>query len=801
MNRKPLTIWVLIIFFVPVLAHAQKIDSMMMVYADKYPQEKTYLQFDKRVYNPGEIIWYKAYLFTGFDPSPYSRNFYTEMYDASGNLIQRKTSPLSESTTAGSFEIPEKFKGSRVHIRAYTTWMLNFDTSFVFEKDLRVAGMPKDSATSTAAEFSLHFFPEGGDLVSGIENNVAFKANDAYGSPVHISGTLHDASGKNLLEFSSLHDGMGKFIITPEKTDVFYASWKDEKGTEHRTELPAVKTSGVVLRAMNYNHRLVFSVARQPDNQTYEKLVVIGHMNQQLVYKAIVNLKDNFMSGGNIPTAQLPSGILQITVFDMNNTPLAERVVFVNNQNYGFQARITMQAKSVQRRGRNVLEIDVPDSLKCNMSLAVTDAEVDGVRDNDDNIISRLLLTGDIHGYVKSPYYYFTNNSDSLAQQLDLVMLTHGWRHFRWDLVREGKTPVIKYPIQDYLSINADVLGVDYNRIAMDENLNVILQNKDSSTKMMNAPRIAKGRFGVTGLIFFDTARAFYQFNVNRKLSNEAAVIFNTGLNASPRKLKSITMTLPSWSPEDSLLIRKNQMIFVQAARLREEENNRVKTLATVTVTGRVKSESEKLDETYASGMFSGGDANIFSLLNDPTANAYLDIFNYLQGKVAGLQINTSGPTPSLSWRGGTPSLYLNEMQVDAEQLKSTPVSDVAMVKVFNPGSGAVFGGGGGGVIAVYTKKGGENKSDPTIKGLDQTRLIGYSMVRQFYSPDYLRHPDNEIQDIRTTLYWNPYVLTGKGNTKQTFTFYNNDVTHKLRVVLEGFNEEGKLTRIEQIIQ
>ncbi|HZK62535.1 MAG TPA: hypothetical protein VFC34_00240, partial [Puia sp.] len=268
MNRKPLTIWLLIIFFVPVLAHAQKIDSMMMVYADKYPQEKTYLQFDKRVYNPGETIWYKAYLFTGFDPSPYSRNFYAEMYDASGNLIQRKTSPLSESTTAGSFEIPEKFKGSRVHIRAYTTWMLNFDTSFVFEKDLRIAGMPKDSATSTAAEFSLHFFPEGGDLVSGIENNVAFKANDAYGSPVHISGTLHDASGKNLLEFSSLHDGMGKFIITPEKTDVFYASWKDEKGTEHRTELPAVKTSGVVLRAMNYNHRLVFSVARQPDNHT-----------------------------------------------------------------------------------------------------------------------------------------------------------------------------------------------------------------------------------------------------------------------------------------------------------------------------------------------------------------------------------------------------------------------------------------------------------------------------------------------------------------------------------------------------
>ncbi|MDP4130062.1 MAG: hypothetical protein Q8939_07860 [Bacteroidota bacterium] len=801
MNRKQLSLWLFIVLFIPLLVSAQKIDSMMMIYADKFPQEKVYLQFDKRVYNPGETIWYKAYLFTGFDPSPFSRNFYAEMYDASGNLLQRKTSPLSESTSAGSFEIPENFKGSRVHIRAYSTWMLNFDSSFVFEKDLRIAGIPKDSAGSSVSEASIHFFPEGGDLVAGIENDIAFKANDAYGAPVRITGSLHDASGKDLLEFYSTHDGMGKFIITPDKSDVFYATWKDEKGIEHRTGLPPVKASGVVLRALNYSRKLVFSVARQPDNATYEKLTVIAHMNQQLVYKAIVNLKDNFMSGGSIPVEQLPTGILQITVFDMNDNPLAERVVFVNNHNYGFDPKIRMQAKSVQRRGRNVLEIEVPDTLKCNMSLAVTDAEVDGVRDNDDNIVSRLLLTGDIHGYVKDPYYYFKNNSDTLAQQLDLVMLTHGWRRFRWDLVRECKTPLIKYPIQNYLSINADVLGVDFNRIAQDENLNLILRSKDSSTRMLDLPRITKGRFGVTGLIFFDTARAFYQFNVNRKLSNEAAVIFNTGLNNSPRKLRSISMTLPSWSPEDSLLIRKNQMVFVQAARLRDEEKKRVKTLETVTVTGRVKSDAEKLDETYTSGMFSGGDANTFSLLNDPTANAYLDIFNYLQGKVAGLQISTVGPTPSLSWRGGTPSLYLNEMQVDAEQLKSTPVSDVAMVKVFRPGSGVGFGGGAGGVIAVYTKKGSENKPDPSIKGLDQARLIGYSPVRQFYSPDYLRQPELEGQDVRTTLYWNPYILTENGNTKREFTFYNNDVTHKLRVVLEGFNEEGKLTHIEQIVE
>src|ERR1700681_1797681 len=84
-------------------SRAQKIDSMMNIYAEKFPQEKLYLQFDKKAYNPGERIWYKAYLFTGFDPSPYSKNLYTELYDAYGNLILRNTAPIIESTAVGNF--------------------------------------------------------------------------------------------------------------------------------------------------------------------------------------------------------------------------------------------------------------------------------------------------------------------------------------------------------------------------------------------------------------------------------------------------------------------------------------------------------------------------------------------------------------------------------------------------------------------------------------------------------------------------------------------------------------------------
>ncbi len=142
-------------------------------------------------------------------------------------------------------------------------------------------------------------------------------------------------------------------------------------------------------------------------------------------------------------------------------------------------------------------------------------------------------------------------------------------------------------------------------------------------------------------------------------------------------------------------------------------------------------------------------------------------------------------------------------MQVDASQLQSTPVSDIAMVTVFRPGSGVGFGGGGGGVIAVYTKKGGdERKADPTFKGLDHTLLIGYSTMKQFYTPDYdLQNAPVELEDLRSTLYWKPFVLTDKDSRRVDIRFYNNDITRKIRIVLEGMNEEGKLCRIEKVIQ
>src|SRR5258708_3380002 len=219
MNKHHCFLAIFLSVFFPMFLSAQKLDSMLNIYANRYPQEKIHVHFDKKIYSSGETIWFKAYIFSGADPSLYSKNFYAELSDPSGAIIQRKVYPVSESSTAGNFDLPKDVKVRHLHFRGYTTWMSNFDTAFYFEKDIRIYD-PRASGTTVTIvprQTKVQFFPEGGDLVAGVEGMVAFKANDQFGLPVNVKGSIQDKSGKDLLSFVSEHDGMGRFPITPEK--------------------------------------------------------------------------------------------------------------------------------------------------------------------------------------------------------------------------------------------------------------------------------------------------------------------------------------------------------------------------------------------------------------------------------------------------------------------------------------------------------------------------------------------------------------------------------------------------------
>lgn len=789
--------------------HSQNFDSVLLKLSQQYPQEKLHLHFDRTVYAPGENIWFKAYLFNGNFLSTISKTLYAELIDGRGKVIERKTIPLTLSSGASSFTIPENSAGTVLYVRAYTKWMLNFDSSYLYTKAIPILNLnsivnkpiplpQKNIATEVKAQTAtVQFFPEGGDLIAGVESRIAFKAINGTGRPVNVKGEIFDNRKNKIMSFEVIHDGMGSFILKPKTGETYKALWHDETGIIREAELPLAKPNGVVLQVDNNFNQIEFKIKRVADAPfPYPFVYVVAQMNQHLIYRAKANLTHTVVASGVIPIESLPAGIVQVTLFTPDEKPLAERITFINSASSSFITDLNTAIKGLDKRKKNVLQIDVPDTIVTNLSISVTDAELSPSREEDD-IFSRILLTSDIKGYVHNPSYYFSGDADSITAHLDLVMMTNGWRRFKWENVLAGKYPKLNYLPENYLNIEGRVYGVNKNQLATKQ-INLIIQAKNGNKQFVNLPLQAEGKFNLPDVVFFDTAKFYYQINNDKgkSLTERASFeIKSSFLKDAMHQLPDHSL-LSGITKADTIPTVKNREIYQEL--LSQEDLKKLKTLKEVVITTRRKSKEQILDEEYTSGFFSGGDARTFSPDDDPFFSVSQNVFQYLQGRVAGLQISTSGGETSVSWRGSKTSLFLNEIEQEPIVIEDIPMSDVAMIKVFHPPFFGAFLGGAGGAIAVYLKKG---VNGTMTKGLDFVSVAGYSPVKEFYSPDYSKPAESFDNDYRKTLYWNPFIITDKNNHRIFVTFYNNDITRKMKVIIEGCNEDGVLTRVEKVIQ
>ena len=724
---------------------------------------------------------------------------YAELMDDKGTLLQRKMMPIVQSGAASNFDLPDTVNSTRLFIRAYTTWMLNFDSSLLYLKPIQI--IPAKTIvkkTPNPTTYSIQFFPEGGDLVNNISSRVAFKAADNQGTPIVVKGDIVDSKGKKITSFSSIHDGMGSLNLQPAAKEKYRALWKDKKGLQHETPLPDANKQGIVLSTEFVDNQLYYTIKR-PDsvdavNTTYQ---VVAQMQQRLVYSARINMTKKTSVRAQIDTDSLPNGVLQLTIFNAAQQPIAERIVFINHDNYYFITDLHSADKNLSKRGRNSLQIDVGDVLMSNLSISVTDAGLNPISLNEESIYSQLLLSCDLKGYIYNAAYYFSSDADSVRQHLDLVMMTNGWRRFKWIDVLTGNWPLIKSIPENKLFIKGKILGLSKSLLFQKE-LTGILKTKNGASNIFTMPVNSQGEFSQDGLYFFDTAKLHYQLNndKDKTLTTSASFAFQTNFIKAP--LQSIILLSGLYSPEktDSLVLQKSSSM---ASLLRSQtERNKIKTLETVLVRSSQKTLKQKLDEEYTSGFFSGGDGYTFTTEDDPFAKTAMSILAYLQGKVAGLQITTTGEG-SATWRGSATSFFVNEMTSDVSRLQSISMNDVAMIKVFRPPFFGAGGGGAGGAIAIYMKKGGSDNSQ--LKGLPVTFINGYSVIKEFYSPDYEKKPEPDANDYRTTLYWNPNLYFDKNTRRVTIPFFNSDFCKKIRVTIEGINEAGQLTREEKIIE
>jgi hypothetical protein len=783
-------------------SYGQAIDSMINVYADQFPKEKIHVHFDKTIYNKEETIWYKIYILDDQGLTQLSKHVYMEWFDQAGKLIRQHVAPLFQSSAKGSFELPADYTGSVIRMKVYTRWSLNDDPAFGFERDIIINNNETIVKPSKAENNTIvNVFPEGGELITGLNSLVAFKATDKFGKPVKIKGLLVTQLGKTLDTIKVRHDGMGSFRLMPKAGESYSLKWIDPAGNTGIIGIPVNKKEGITLSLSTSNEFATVKVERTasiPEN--YKRLNLLVHMNQIVLFKVKLNTADKQLLSANIPIEGLNTGILQFSLFSEDWLPLAERIVFVNNREHEFGAKLIPQLVTLTKKGKNVFDIYVTDTTVTNMSVAVTDASLESTQANY-TIYSDLLLSSELKGKIHNPGYYLSSDADSVTANLDLVMLTNGWRKFNWDKIKASISPEIKYPVEtDLIRVSGKVYGLK-NVSANDLMLNLVIQNKDSSKNFIFQPVSKEGLFQGQNMYIFDTARIFYNFNQNQKLNEITQVQFDNGLLKASGKqleLKDENM-LNLWN--DSVSLAKMNA-FLQ---LQEDWKKRssYKTLQEVIIKAKVKSNAQALDERYSSGLFSGGDAQVFDFLNDPAALGGIDIISFLQGRVAGLMINRSGASTTMSWRGATPDLYLDQMQVGADFIQSINVQDIAMVKVFRPPFFGSMGGGSGGAIAIYTKKGGDFRSDNTKsnKSMQSTLLVGYTRFKEFFNPQYENPAENNETDIRTTLYWNPYVITNKKSPRFKVQFFNNDISKKLQIVLEGVNADGKMTRVVKLLE
>lgn len=794
------------------------LDSAMSKQRNEYPQEKVFVQTDKSYYLADESIWMKAWCTTIEGPTYLSNILYIELTDSKGKVVAKKMYKLdSLGSTAADMNIPASVPSGNYSLNAYTLWMLNFP-EFVFRKNIFIYGSDYKLQLATKPknndQLKIDFFPEGGDVIAGIQNRVAFKAIDGEGYPANIYGIISDIEGNKVTDASTEHDGMGMLEFTPEAGKKYQMIVTGNKSS--RFSLPVCKTEGITLQVNNSNPNRVFvSINRASQNKdSYNNLKIVAQINYQLVYSAMLNI-DEGLSAASILKKNLPPGILQITVFNKNNLPLAERIVFVENYQFA-QPVIKRELFDNNTKGKNRISFTIDSIGQTALSCMVTC--YDEKRNFEENIGTSLLFSSELKGPIHDPAYYLKDKNPVTLRHLDLLLMTQGWRRFNWKKLLAGEMLALRYPVETSISIKGSLHKSDRKEIVTDGKVSFLIRGVDSTTILAEASVTDKGEFLLPDLNFLKRAEIAYMGTDNKRKNFIVDVKlkpnFIDSLTISPFR-PTINLDTLNWNASSSQLtnylgngITFNDSLF------------NVKTLSNVTLKARKLSRVDSLNNTYATDAFKMGKSidprdfkhfnNIWQMLlasvpgiriegnpNDPQVS-----FNRFSGLAGPADIptqddNSELSTPTALAENGI-AYYLNEVNVTKDIINSLSIEDVALIKVLKNEAGAL--GASQGAIAFYTKTGIGITAREYDKRYTREMREGYAVNREFFSPDYSMPDQKNERDNRFTLYWNGNLKATKDGSYR-FEFYNNDNNRKFRVIVQGIDAFGQIIYRESIIE
>ena len=727
--------------------------------------------------------------------------------------------------------------------------MLNFDEAGVFSRVFPVYEAPKKEGdysnpamkrwdnpyeqlrpeTDKAKTINMTFYPEGGSLVMGVENRVAFKAMDENGMGVAVKGNVQVDKDEAPIPFTTTHDGMGYFDIVPTKkrhtVDVAYGD------KIHTFRLPEADEEGYALRVDNSRAEHIRGQLSGYAGCQDELLGVMLICRGAVSYFDTISIKQGralFV----VPKENLPTGIHQLHLFNAAGELFAQRHVFVNNGIAAGEVRVTASATQYApfEQVKMSVKTSLPDGtpMPATISMAVRDRQNLGTI-YEDNVMTNMLLSSELKGYIHSPEFYFADTSPVHVQALDLLMMVQGWTRYNWHKMARVEPFYIKHYVEDGLVIDGYVLNrmkdkpiegatvkmrlyspdrsqTQETSVITDENgsfgfsveefdgkwdmfLSVFKDGKeqDCRLKLDRASRPTVRAYTLTDTYLTDDVATADDIEVER-LSDEPSlqadpdsVFLLDNVDIYGRKKYVDYLTFKAYDAEEDTEFHLDQGNYTYMVRdyLTEKGYNIDYSRYTGVMPETITTREEMM--TWALEQCPINNRRVLWYLHNEDSEWMK------QSYTPGFDIDMADVKSIIVYDSPFDYHQIPVVRdvLTIEQLEELEQSKDAGDFMFSRGLYVVD-------ISMYPK--GLRRSK--VKGQRQTSFRGYSEVPDFYAPEY---PDGPIQgdvDYRRTLYWNP-SLTTDAEGAASVEFYNNGYSKEFSVSAEGISAGGVVLRLK----
>ena len=766
------------------------------------PQEKVYLHFDNTGYYAGDTIWFKAYTVTADEvkPTTLSRVLHVELLTPRGEVTDSRKLKIQDGQCHGEFALPKDCKGGFYEVRAYTRAMLNFGDTHIFSRVFPVYNEPEQAGNYQEKEMdsfagekkerpepekadrvNLHFFPEGGHAVLGIPARVAFRATGKNGEDINVTGTLYNANHEPVASLATIHQGMGVFEFTPRAQE--YEATVNYEGKEYTIPFKDILAEGYVMNVDNLNPDLMRISVQKSEALPNDTIAVSVTCRGKLcAVEAFVLGKEPYAF--RIPKEKLPAGCIQVTAFNAAGDILAERLAFNNRMNLFTSIKTTVDKTTYKPFEEVNLQFDVHDPsgkpVETTFSLAVRDAATTPRTTYQDNILTDLLLSSDVKGYIQDPMQYFTDDSRTTRTKLDLLMMVQGWRRYSWQQMAGVKPIKINHFAEEGLTLWGKVQTLVRNKPRANADILFWMNNDELQGEVHGSGHTDEqgnfycilpdsvditGKWSLTLSVSEDGKQRHSQILINRNFSPEkrSYTFFDTYVNDS----------IDSAAGESQ---KKNKMDETQI--LQEVEVKRYRTR-----------------EIMRPDMVFDAEEDINRIL-DQGGNIPSTVQEYAEYKYPVLE--NSNPS--------TVILYVLSCQKkDAPKFRHIPAAEMDITNVkdlqlhtrngvevlkhlsfCNPGADSLITNimnSNNRYFIIVAQLHDEVYNDAR-KGVRQTYYEGYSPVKECYN---LKSSDEALGylNYRRTLYWNPDVKTD-AEGKASIRVYNNGTCRKMEISAEG---------------